>query len=682
LATGGVRIQILDREDLLHIMSDAPVCPKQKQVGPAVAKFVRQLMIPDVAGIRVYGRRAGQNRPLWSYGADFATRDRLVPEATPEFAASDAYVNELLTQPNEITLRPELTPEAVQAALSQTTQRLTHKLQQLLLRSQLFLPGDQPLGQQVGYKGAAVALVWGILGLLLTFQTDWVLGQILQVKTELAAIEAQPKTMAASGSSRSGAANPTSKTRPPLTVPKPPVSLKKSQGDDKTVFNASGFTESIPPVESLADETGAAPKLLPAEPLKATATSAAILATARSPYATFNSRQLDEKLALYYQRLAESGPPDILIIGSSRALRGVDPAALQKALAAQGYSGLSVFNFGINGATAQVVDVILRQVLTPDQMPKLIIWADGARAFNSGRVDITYNAIAVSEGYRQVLAGTVPDTPNPPTSPTVTTVATNNLSAASPAGTSPDSNQAVGTSLAASYQALNQWMNASLGTFSATYAQRDQLKQLLQQQWADVLKPKPTLGQLLATQGQFGAKSASPNGEAGEPDSLLYAIDFDGFLPLSLRFNPATYYQKYAKVTGDYDSDYEAFALQGKQMKALDSLVKFTQAKQIPLVFVNLPLTKDYLDAVRMEHEEAFRQQMVQLATENGFVFRDLGQLWPTENDYFSDPSHLNRYGAYEVSNRLAQDPLIPWPRSQTSPTTTPETLPLSTVNP
>lgn len=682
LATGGVRIQILDREDLLHIMSDAPVCPKQKQVGPAIAKFLRQLKIPDVAGIRVYGRRAGQNRPLWSYGADFATRDRLVPEATPEFAASDAYVNELLTQPNEITLRPELTPEAVQAALSQTTQRLTHKLQQLLLRSQLFLPGDQPLGQQIGYKGAAVAVVWGILGLLLTLQTDWVLGQILQVKTELAAIEAQPKTMAASGSARSDSVNPTSRTRPPLTVPKPPVSLKKSQGDDKTIFNASGFTESIPPIESLADETGAVPKTLPAEPLKATATSAAILATARSPYATFNSRQLDEKLALYYQRLAESGPPDILIIGSSRALRGVDPAALQKALAAQGYSGLSVFNFGINGATAQVVDVILRQVLTPDQMPKLIIWADGARAFNSGRVDITYNAIAVSEGYRQVLAGTVPDTPNAATSSTATTVATNNLNAATPTGTPSDSNQAVGTSLAASYQALNQWMNASLGTFSATYAQRDQLKQLLQQQWADLLKPKPTLEQLLATQGQFGAKSASPNGEEVEPDSLLYAIDFDGFLPLSLRFNPATYYQKYAKVTGDYDSDYEAFALQGKQMKALDSLVKFTQAKQIPLVFVNLPLTQDYLDAVRMEHEEAFRQQMVQLATENGFVFRDLGQLWPTENDYFSDPSHLNRYGAYEVSNRLAQDPLIPWPRSQTSPTNTPETLPISTVNP
>jgi hypothetical protein len=671
LATGGVRIQVLDREDLLHIMTDAPVCPKQKQVGPAVAKFMRQLKIPNVSGIRVYGRRAGQKRPLWSYGADFATRDRLVPEATPEFAASDAYVNELLTQPNEIGLRPELTSEALQAALSETSQRLTHRLQQFLLRSQLFLPNDQPLGQQASYKGATVALVWGTLGLLLTLQTDWVLGQILQVRTNVASVDARPKTTLAKGST--GAKSVVSTSRPPLAVPKPPASLKKSQGDDKTAFNSSGFTESIPPVASLADETEMAAKPLPAEPLKPTATSSAILAAARSPYPSFNSRQLDEKLALYYQRLAESGPPDILVIGSSRALRGVDPAALQKALATQGYAGLSVFNFGVNGATAQVVDVILRQVLTPTQMPKLIVWADGARAFNSGRVDITYNAIAVSEGYRQVLAGTVPEAPNGSASPAATTVATSNLSTATPAGTPSDTNKTVGTSLAASYQALNQWMNESLGTFSATYAQRDQLKQLLQQQWAGVLKPKPTLEQLLATQGQFAAKSGSPNAEGVEADSLLYAIDFDGFLPLSLRFNPATYYQKYAKVSGDYDSDYDSFELKGKQTQALASLVQFTQAKQIPLVFVNLPLTKDYLDPVRMEHEEKFRRQMVQLATESGFVFRDLSQLWPAENDYFSDPSHLNRYGAYEVSSRLAQDPLIPWPRSQASASNVPK---------
>ena len=46
-----------------------------------------------------------------------------------------------------------------------------------------------------------------------------------------------------------------------------------------------------------------------------------------------------------------------------------------------------------------------RRLLTPEQLPKLIIWADGARAFNSGRVDKTYNAIATSVGYQHLAAG-------------------------------------------------------------------------------------------------------------------------------------------------------------------------------------------------------------------------------------------------------------------------------------
>jgi hypothetical protein len=92
-----------------------------------------------------------------------------------------------------------------------------------------------------------------------------------------------------------------------------------------------------------------------------------------------------------------------MIVGSSRALRGVDPVALRKELAAMGYEDISIFNFGINGATAQVVDLVIRQVLEPDQLPRLIIWADGARAFNSGRVDVTFNAIVASPGYRDLL---------------------------------------------------------------------------------------------------------------------------------------------------------------------------------------------------------------------------------------------------------------------------------------
>jgi hypothetical protein len=79
------------------------------------------------------------------------------------------------------------------------------------------------------------------------------------------------------------------------------------------------------------------------------------------------------------------------------------------------------------------------------------------------------------------------------------------------------------------------------------------------------------------------------------------------------------------------------------------------------LVFVNLPLSDDYLDADRRDREAQFQQFMIQSASTMGFTYRNMTELWKTEHDYFSDPSHLNRYGAYAVSQQLAKDPLVPW---------------------
>ncbi len=78
-------------------MCDAPVCPARKQVASKVAQFMRQLKLPGITGVRVYGRRAGNKEPFWHYGVDFEHRQRLVPEATPEFAATSEYVSDLIT---------------------------------------------------------------------------------------------------------------------------------------------------------------------------------------------------------------------------------------------------------------------------------------------------------------------------------------------------------------------------------------------------------------------------------------------------------------------------------------------------------------------------------------------------------------------------------------------------------
>ncbi|MDJ0705400.1 MAG: hypothetical protein QNJ46_19120 [Leptolyngbyaceae cyanobacterium MO_188.B28] len=131
-------------------------------------------------------------------------------------------------------------------------------------------------------------------------------------------------------------------------------------------------------------------------------------------YPSLGSPILDEQLVVYLSYVATVGVPDVLIIGSSRSLQGVDPQILQQALATAGYPGVKAFNFGVNGATAQVVDFILQRLLSPDQLPKLILWAGGSRAFNSGRRDRTFTRILDSPGYRALATEETRPTLEPP----------------------------------------------------------------------------------------------------------------------------------------------------------------------------------------------------------------------------------------------------------------------------
>jgi hypothetical protein len=85
----------------------------------------------------------------------------------------------------------------------------------------------------------------------------------------------------------------------------------------------------------------------------------------------------------------------------------------------------------------------------------------------------------------------------------------------------------------------------------------------------------------------------------------------------------------------------------------------------IPLVFVSLPLTADYVaDGVRRNYEERFRLHMGELAATRGFLFVDYHQHSELiRNEYFVDPSHINQDGARAVAAELAADERLPWGR-------------------
>ncbi|MGG6297317.1 hypothetical protein ACQ4M4_23230 [Leptolyngbya sp. AN02str] len=750
LATGGIRLQLLPKVDplamranssgeqqyVLHIMTDAPICPDQKQVGKTAIKFLQDLRLSNVSGIRVYGRRAGQKRPLWTEGVDLVSRRSGGTEVAPEFAAAEAFMGDLLSSTTELALPDEASEGQIEQSWQQNLERWKQSTQHWLVRSQLFVNDEAASAASPATAGTSdrqatwkLALIWGAAGLLLALQIDWGLGRVMQpppddavaaevpspmptatipasptadvlpeavpggTRDDLDSMADEPSTTEEPTAAATPAASPLasgSPTASPTASPTdalPNLELNRSGRDRTQVFDETGFTQADEPSASPGSEPSSNPTAVaspsadqpatnqptaersplpsPTSPTAAPAASPSPTALVEPPAAnelpysvpnprlqaittailsaepslpTFNTRLLDEKYMLYRDRLLQYGPVDVLIVGSSRALRGIDPAALQQELTKLGYADVSIFNYAINGATAQVVDLTLRQILRPNELPKLVIWADGARAFNSGSVDVTYNGVMVSEGYRELVASRRVDGSGE------AVVAEPSMDSAQPQG--------IGESLNQSYQAIDRAMSDRLGQISAAHSYRDRLKTLV----------RNVFGVFSPLINSSTAAKPFPNAVQSLSDQGRDMIDFDGFLPLALKFNPATYYQEYARVEGRYDGDYTDFRIEGAQEQAFESLLSFTSDRQIPVVFINLPLTDEYLDTSRRQHEQTFRQYMLQQAAEQpGFVFRDLSDVWLSNYDYFSDPSHLNRYGAYEISRRIAQDPLIPW---------------------
>ncbi|MEL6161211.1 MAG: DUF1574 domain-containing protein [Cyanobacteria bacterium J06627_32] len=628
LATGGIRVQLLIKDSLLHIMADGPVCPPKHGIVPLIVQTLKQIQPPDIEGLRLYGRRAGQKQPIWSHGYDYQHRQRLVPEAKPEFAASDAYAGELITAVSDESLAGVLGAAEEDAGDVGLGRLLLRGLRRVMVKSQIFTPAEENGTLAVNLPGSfqsdglKMAFFWGAAGLFLAIQFDFLVGQALrqvatrptddgveevrpsQFNDQLANLEWPASSADADRNWR--------RSRPAEDEFFSGRSNDRLGRSDERDFTSSAINDSE----------------LVYSPQQEFVSTATLLADSNLP--SFRSQQLDEKLALYRRQVALSGPPDVLVIGSSRALRGVDPAALRQSLDALGHEDLKIFNFGVNGATAQVVDLVVRRLIPPNQLPQMIVWADGARAFNSGRTDVTFNAIAVSEGYRQLEATDPAD-------------GVNGLALGS-----------LADQLTMRATETDRQLSEVFGKASSAYTHRRRIRSAIGQGFG-AIAPE-------FSGDDTTSAGATPTGLPTETS----LIDYDGFLALSTRFNPATYYQDHPRVAGAYDGDYKSFRLEGEQADALRGLIRYTSERDIPVVFVNTPLTDEYLDSHRLRAEVSFQQYMLQMSERYAdFTFRDLGRLWPQRYDYFSDPSHLNRYGAYQVSQRISQDPLIPWPQAR-----------------
>ncbi|PZV17762.1 MAG: hypothetical protein DCF20_05175 [Pseudanabaena sp.] len=336
------------------------------------------------------------------------------------------------------------------------------------------------------------------------------------------------------------------------------------------------------------------------------------------PAPNFNIALFNEKLALLdWQTTNKQRSPDILIVGSSRALRGIEPTVLEKALINKGFKDISVFNLGIDGATAKVVNIQLTQILTRPQLPRMIIWADGLRAFNSNRSDLTYDEITTSVDYKQLQTNLKNKDINSDSLSEQTAIA-------------PKSPNLIAQ---------------SFDLLFTTFPKRQEVRTSL------VKKFDRNTHMLSNSEALIAATMPS----------TVTALDPKGFVAFDVTFDPNTYFQKFPMVPGDYDLDYRNFETNGSQFEAFANVVDFCRRNNIELLVVNMPLHATYLDQIRTRFEASFNGRMKEIALREGFTYLDLSQAIQNQSELFSDPSHLNKKGAIAISQLLAQNPKIRW---------------------
>jgi hypothetical protein len=550
-----VKLKLLLQNHCLNLLCETRAAKLQAEMALPILDALRNLKAAEYfQSVTVSNRTIGQKKPNWSFEIDLLAIGSPVSEAE-----NNSIFDDLSLQIDEIIEESPDLDLATQEHWWTNYQKLAHDLSDRLMVILQPVIQLEWLGKKNTHAtGEPISLPIGLISLAIGLGTTFTIDRLLSYQTQ---------------------AN---------LAPAPTTTITNSEPNYLASGLASG--KSAKDIAKIEDK----------------------------PSPNFNIAALNEKLVLIDWHITQKQrSPDVMIVGSSRALRGIEPSALEQALAKKGYKNISAFNFGIDGATAQVVNIQITQILERPQLPKMIIWADGLRAFNSKRSDITYDEITASVGYKQIQEK-LKNQGNAPIAQNFTTPLADSSS--------------------------NPITQAIAQVFS-TSNQRQEVRN-------SVIKNFDRNTQALSNSESLIAANAPKTANILDPK---------GFVSFDVTFDPNTYFQKYPQVPGDYDLDYRNFETNGSQFDAFNNVVEFCQRNNIQLVVLNMPLHETYLDAIRQTYEATFNTRMEELAKREGFVYLNLASSLATQSALFSDPSHLNKQGAIAIAQAIAQNPKIPW---------------------
>lgn len=373
------------------------------------------------------------------------------------------------------------------------------------------------------------------------------------------------------------------------------------------------------------------------------------------PYPSLGQRQFDQQLRRYLVYVETLGRPDILIVGSDLARQGINPWVLRQSLGDRGYPGLGVFNWGVENASAQTVEVLLRHILTPEQRPRLVIWADGAGALNGERQDPLFEQLTRSRGYRLRQQGHVPRlSATERHALQAERVLLQHAIAAGDTLPLPD--------------ALKQLTPAPqpthLGSLPGSDSSlRSELSSLRFVNWCRSANGPCGLGSGPGLSTPAKAVGVPPSADSASPSWPLNDRQRRFLAALGFQDNE----QHTAAVAAlappqsapdDPNDLYHNFSLQGSQHQALYRILQWGQAEGVAIAFLPLPASSLYWDGRRDRHDQAFQTYLAVASHMTSLHLIELqGELssraWP--QDRFADLSHLNRSGAATLSWQLGQ---------------------------